>query len=119
MGHHGGEAIFGVALSPLPLGAQGFWGCPFQSSELHPPERRALWFLCEEPGHQEPPWRPVARRAALNELGEGPPVPLHSSKNLTQGVGLSLVLGLWDLPGLCLFIPVRGEAPVKMAQSGV
>lgn len=114
MGHRGGEAVFGVTLSPLPLGAQGVWGRPFQSSELHPPERRALWFLC-----QEPLWRPVARRAALNELGEGPPVPLHSSKNLTQGVGLSLVLGLWDLPGLCFFIPVRGEAPVKMAQSGV
>lgn len=61
----------------------------------------------------------MASRAALNELGEEPLVPLHSSKNLTQGVGLSLVLGLWDLPELWLFIPVKGGAQMKMAQSGI
>lgn len=55
----------------------------------------------------------MASRAALNELGEGPLVPLHSSTNLTQGVGLSLVLGLWHLHELWLFIPVKGEAPRK------
>lgn len=34
-------------------------------------------------------------------------------------MALSLVLGLWDLPELGFSIPARGEAPVKMAPSGV
>lgn len=34
-------------------------------------------------------------------------------------MGLSLVLGLWDLPELCFSIPVRGEAQMKMTQSGI
>lgn len=88
------------------------------SSQLHPPKGRAWCFLSEEPGSQESLWRPEASRAALHELGEGPLVPLHSSKNLTQGVGFSLVLGLWDLPELWLLIPGMGEAPMKTAQSG-
>lgn len=46
-------------------------------------------------------------------------IPLPSSRRLTQGVALSLVLGLWDLPELGFSIPARGEAPVKMAPSGV
>ena len=33
-------------------------------------------------------------------------------------MGLSLVLGLWDLPELGFPIPVRGEARMNMAQSG-
>lgn len=47
------------------------------------------------------------------------PSPLHSSKSLTQGVGLSLVLRLWDLPELCSSVPVRGEAQMEMTQSGI
>ena len=33
-------------------------------------------------------------------------------------MGLSLVLGFWDLPELGFSIPVRGEAQMNMAQSG-
>lgn len=47
------------------------------------------------------------------------PGPLHSSKSLTQGVGLSPVPGLWDLPELCSSVPVRGEAQMEMTQSGI
>lgn len=77
-------------------------------------------FLYEELLHQGSLWRLAAREAALNELGKRPlAVSLHSSRSLTQGAGLSLMLGLWDLTERCFSIPVRGEAPMKMAQSGV
>lgn len=64
----------------------------------------------------------LAHEAALSGLGEGllaHRIPLRSSRSLTQGMGLSLALGLWDLPELCFSIPLRGEAQMKMAQSGV
>lgn len=103
MGHRGGEAVFGIALSPPTLwglGAAGSWGSLWvQSSMLHPP-KGGLRVSCGRSQGTWPLWRPGAGKGALNELGEGLPISLHSSKSPTHGAGLSMGLGLGDLPEL-------------------
>lgn len=113
MWHRGGGSYFLEAVTHLPFGG---WEQQVSGTACS----RALSCTYQGGGHQELLWRPAASGAASNELGERLlAVFLHSWRSLTQGVGLSLVLGLWDLPELCFSIPVRGEAQMKMTQSGI
>lgn len=109
-----------LPIRPPGIGAAGLWGYLFQAPSCpHQGGRLCLCSLYGKPSSSGGQQQPVGLLCEWAWGGAAAGTPLHSSRSLTQGVGLSLVLGVWDLPELFFSVPVRGEAQRKIAQSGI